>query len=117
MIHRYLSGDTVLCEQVECEQSHTGAAEARIEELGHVLEKVNHGEFPVPTPGSSLPLTPARGSTDILTQGMMDLSPTVAMASQAQQSSKTFTEVYVDHICLQDKYAKKSAKCHDYDPM
>src|SRR6266436_5662745 len=106
--------EAVLCGQVECKQSCTGAAKACIEELEHVLEKVNRDEFPVPMPGSSLPSTPVRGLTDILTQGMMDLSPMVAMASQAQQSGKTFTEVYADHICLQDEYAKKSAK---YDRM
>ena len=106
--------EAALREQVERERSRTGAAEARVEELERVLEKVNRGEFPVPVPGSSLPSTPARGSTDILTQGMMDLSPTVAMASRAQRSGKTFTEVYADHIRLQDEYAKKSAK---YDRM
>jgi nucleoprotein TPR len=60
------------------ERSRTEAAEARVEELERVLEKVNHGEFPVPAPGSSVPSTPARGSTDILTQGITDLSSTVA---------------------------------------
>jgi nucleoprotein TPR len=45
---------------------------------------------------------------------MMDLSPTVAMASRAQRSGRTFTEVYADHIRLQDEHAKKSA---EYDRM
>jgi hypothetical protein len=40
---------------------------------------------------------------------MMDLSPTVAMASRAQRSGKTFTEVYADH-----RYVKKNT---DYDRM
>lgn len=106
--------EAALLEQVERERSRTEAAEARLEELERVLEKVNRGEFPVPAPGSSLPSTPARGSTDILTQGMMDLSPTVAMASRAQRSGKTFTEVYADHVRLQDEYAKK---CAEYDRM
>ena|SRR6266705_5968758 len=88
--------------------------ERECEELERVLEKVNRGEFPVPAPGSSVPSTPARGSTDILTQGMMDLSPTVAMASRAQRRGKTFTEVYADHIRLRDEYAKKNA---EYDRM
>ena len=83
--------EAALLEQVECERSRTEAAEARVEELERVLEKVNRGEFPVPALRSSLPSTPARGSTDILMQGMMDLSPTVVMASRAQRSSKTFT--------------------------
>jgi nucleoprotein TPR len=106
--------EAALREQMERERSRTEAAEARVEELERVLEKVNRGEFPVPAPGSSVPSTPARGSTDILTQGMMDLSPTVAMASRAQRSGKTFTEVYADHIRLQDEYAKKNA---EYDRM
>ena len=106
--------EAVLREQVERERTRTEAAEARIEELERVLEKVNRGEFPVPAPGSSLPSTPARGSADLLTQGIMGLSPTVAIASRAQRSGKTFTEVYADHVRLQDEYAKK---CAEYDRM
>jgi nucleoprotein TPR len=106
--------EAALREQVERERSRTEEAEARIEELERVLEKVNHGEFPVPAPGTSAPSTPARGSADILTQGIMSLSPTVAIASRAQRSGKTFTEVYADHVRLQDEYAKK---CAEYDRM
>jgi nucleoprotein TPR len=106
--------ESALRDQVERERSRTEAAEARVEELERVLEKVNHGEFPVPAPGTSAPSTPARGSTDMLTQGMMGLSPTVAIASRAQRSGKTFTEVYADHVRLQDEYAKK---CAEYDRM
>jgi nucleoprotein TPR len=43
-------------------------------------------------------------------QGIMGLSPMVAMASQTQQSGKTFTEVYADYIYLQDDFAMKCAK-------
>lgn len=106
--------EAALLEQVERERLRTEAAEARLEELERVLEKVNRGEFPVPAPGTSLPSTPARGLTDLLAQGIMDLSPTVAMASRAQRSGKTFTEVYADHVRLQDEYAKK---CAEYDRM
>ncbi|KAF8265884.1 hypothetical protein EI94DRAFT_1734451 [Lactarius quietus] len=106
--------ESALREQVERERSRTEAAEARIEDLERVLEKVNRGEFPVPAPGTSAPSTPARGSTDIMTQGLMSLSPTVAIASRAQRSGKTFTEVYADHVRLQDEYAKK---CAEYDRM
>lgn len=106
--------ESALRDQVEREQLRTEAAEARIEELERVLEKVNHGEFPVPTPGTSAPSTPARGSTDTMMQGMMSLSPTVAIASRAQRTGKTFTEVYADHVRLQDEYAKK---CAEYDRM
>jgi nucleoprotein TPR len=106
--------ESALREQVERERLRTEAAEARIEELERVLEKVNHGEFPVPAPGISAPSTPARGSTDTLMQSMMSLSPTVAIASRAQRTGKTFTEVYADHVRLQDEYAKK---CAEYDRM
>jgi len=106
--------ESALREQVDRERLRTEAAEGRIEELERVLEKVNHGEFPVPAPGTSAPSTPARGSTDILMQGIMSLSPTVAIASRAQRSGKTFTEVYADHVRLQDEYAKK---CAEYDRM
>ncbi|KAH9169938.1 hypothetical protein EDB89DRAFT_1980725 [Lactarius sanguifluus] len=106
--------ESALREQVDRERLRTEAAEARIEELERVLEKVNHGEFPVPAPGTSAPSTPARGSTDILMQGIMSLSPTVAIASRAQRTGKTFTEVYADHVRLQDEYAKK---CAEYDRM
>jgi nucleoprotein TPR len=106
--------EAALLEQVERERLRTEGAEARLEELERVLEKVNRGEFPVPAPGTSLPSTPARGLTDLLAQGIKDLSPTVAMASRAQRSGKTFTEVYADHVRLQDEYAKK---CAEYDRM
>ncbi|KAI9435095.1 hypothetical protein H4582DRAFT_2080017 [Lactarius indigo] len=86
--------ESALREQVDRERLRTEAAEARIEELERVLEKVNHGEFPVPAPGTSAPSTPARGSTD--------------------RTGKTFTEVYADHVRLQDEYAKK---CAEYDRM
>ncbi|KAI9449362.1 hypothetical protein BJY52DRAFT_1215953 [Lactarius psammicola] len=106
--------ESALREQVDRERLRTEAAEARIEELERVLEKVNHGEFPVPAPGTTAPSTPARGSSDVLMQGIMSLSPTVAIASRAQRSGKTFTEVYADHVRLQDEYAKK---CAEYDRM
>jgi nucleoprotein TPR len=44
----------------------------------------------------------------------MGLSPTVVMVSWAQRSGKTFTEVYAEHVRLQDKYVRKSA---EYDHM
>ncbi len=49
-----------------------------------------------------------------MTDGMLGLSPTVAMASRSQRSGKTFTEVYADYVRLQEEYAKKSA---EYDHM
>lgn len=46
--------------------------------------------------------------------GMMGLSPSVAIASRAQKTGKTFTEVYADSVRLQEDYAKK---CMEYDHM
>jgi len=48
------------------------------------------------------------------TEGILGLSPTVAMVNRSQKSGKTFTEVYTDYIRLQDELAKKSA---EYDHM
>ena len=45
---------------------------------------------------------------------MMGLSPMVEIASRAERSGKTFTEVYADHVHLQDEYA---TKCAEYDHM
>ncbi|KAI0826824.1 hypothetical protein BC628DRAFT_1319381 [Trametes gibbosa] len=100
-------------------------AEKRIEELQAVLDRLDRGEFPMPSfvgsPG--VPSTPARGistparngtPSDILTQGMLGLSPTVAMASRAQRGGKSFTEVYSDYIKLQEDFARK---CAEYDHM
>ena len=48
------------------EQLRMEAAKAHLEELELVLERVNHGEIPVPAPVTSAPPTPARGPTDTL---------------------------------------------------
>ena len=89
-------------------------AEKRVEQLENLLEKMGRGELPLP--GQSVSSTPMRasGNLDLLTDGMMGLSPTVAMASKTQRSGKTFTEVYADYVRLQEEYAKKSA---EYDHM
>jgi nucleoprotein TPR len=89
-------------------------AEKRVEQLENLLEKMGRGELPVPGHGVSSTPMRASGIQDLLTDGMMGLSPTVAMASKAQRSGKTFTEVYADYVRLQEEYAKKSA---EYDHM
>ncbi|KAF9805162.1 hypothetical protein IEO21_09181 [Rhodonia placenta] len=48
------------------------------------------------------------GTPDLLSDGLIGLSPTVAMASRAQRGGKTFTEVYSDYVRLQEDYARKS---------
>lgn len=115
--------EAVLKEEIENQRQRAEEAEKRIEELESVLDRMDRGEFPIPFAASaSVPGTPARGpatpsmngTPDILTQGMMGLSPTVAIASRAQRSGKTFTEVYADYVRLQEDYAKKSA---EYDHM
>ena len=121
--------EAVLREEIEAAKMRAEAAEKRVEELQTVLDRMDRGEFPIPgvgmgspsvagTPGTPL-RTPARdglsaGTPDILTQGMIGLSPTVAMASRSQRSGKTFTEVYADYVKLQEEYARKSA---EYDHM
>lgn len=115
--------EAVLKEEIESQRQRAEEAEGRVADLQKVLERVDRGEFPVPFGGgSSLPSTPARGggspmvngTPDFLTQGMMGLSPTVAMASRAQRGGKTFTEVYAEYVKLQEELAKKNA---EYDSM
>ncbi|KAF7966386.1 hypothetical protein HWV62_38881 [Athelia sp. TMB] len=103
--------EAALLEEIEREKRAKEEARAKVDQLESVLDKVGRGELPMP--GRGLPGTPARTS-DHLTEGMMGLSPTVAMASKAQRTGKTFTEVYADYVRLQDDYAKKSA---EYDHM
>ena len=106
--------EAILKEETERERKGREDAEKRLEQLESVLEKMGRGELPVP--GRSTPSTPFRtpGYSDSMTDAMMGLSPTVAMASRSQRSGKTFTEVYADYVRLQEEYAKKSA---EYDHM
>jgi nucleoprotein TPR len=106
--------EAALREEVDKAKRRTEAAERRVEDMERVLERVNRGEFPVPVPGST-PGTPMRnGTPDLMTQGMFGLSPAVAMASRVQKSGKTFTEVYADHVRLQEDHAHK---CAEHDRM
>ncbi|KAI0667763.1 hypothetical protein C8Q78DRAFT_1052496 [Trametes maxima] len=117
--------EAVLREEIENQKQRAEDAEKRVTDLQAVLDRMDRGEFPLPvsvgSPGA--PVTPARGistpvrngtPSDILTQGMLGLSPTVAMASRAQRGGKSFTEVYSDYIKLQEDFARK---CAEYDHM
>lgn len=116
--------EVVLREEIEAQRQRAEEAENRVSELQKILDRLDRGEFPIPgAPRGSAPSTPARGfpstpgntSGDFLgMEGMMGLSPTVAMASRAQRGGKTFTEVYADYVKLQDEYARK---CAEYDHM
>ncbi|KDQ62646.1 hypothetical protein JAAARDRAFT_54566 [Jaapia argillacea MUCL 33604] len=107
--------ENALRENVERERRRADEAEKRAEQLEKVMEKMDRGELPIPGLAST-PGTPMRNGAgiDLATQGMMGLSPTVAMASRAQKTGKTFTEVYADYVRLQEEYARKSA---EYDHM
>ena len=120
--------EAVLREEIENQRQRAEDAEKRVEELQAVLDRMDRGEFPVPAFAASIsaPGTPARGmsistparngsqSADLLTQGMLGLSPTVAMASRVQRGGKSFTEVYSDYIKLQEEFSRK---CAEYDHM
>ncbi|KAJ7432792.1 hypothetical protein B0H11DRAFT_2297225 [Mycena galericulata] len=96
--------EAALRDLVENEKKAREEAEKRAEQLEEVLERMGRGDLPVPGP---------RG-IDSAVDGMMGLSPTVAMVSKAQRSGKTFTEVYADYVRLQEEFAKK---CTEYDRM
>ena len=115
----------MLLEEIEAQKQRAEDAEKRVGELQAVLDRMDRGEFPLPAYAGSVsqPGTPARGmstpmrggdSSDILSSGMIGISPTVAMASRAQRGGKSFTEVYSDYVKLQDEYARK---CAEYDHM
>jgi len=114
-----------LKDEIDREAKRADDAEKRVRELESLLRGLDTGDFPtapsistvgVPRTSGSIPSTPARGSvfTSPGDLGMMGLSPTVAMASRAQRSGKTFTEVYAEHVKLQEEFARKSA---EYDHM
>jgi nucleoprotein TPR len=96
--------ERALKEDVERETRRADEAERRLEHLQRVMQKVDMGELPLP------PGTPARVGGDVLTQGIAGLSPTVAMASRAQRTGRTFTEVYADYVKVQDELAKRNAE-------
>lgn len=115
-----------LKDEIEREVKRADDSEKRVQELERLLRGLGTSDSPAapsistaggfPQTHGSVPSTPARGSVfaspgDL---GMMGLSPTVAMASRAQRSGKTFTEVYAEHVKLQEEYARKSA---EYDHM
>lgn len=106
--------EAALRDEVERERKGREIVEKRAEQMEGLLERMRRGELPIP--GHGTPGTPLRapGTPDIMTDGIIGLSPTVAMASKAQRSGKTFTEVYSDYVRLQDEYARKSA---EYDHM
>lgn len=115
-----------LKDEIDREAKRADDAEKRVQELEKLLRGLDTGDFTagpsistaggIPRTPGSIPSTPVRGSVfaspgDL---GMMGLSPTVAMASRAQRSGKTFTEVYAEHVRLQEEYTRKSA---EYDHM
>ncbi|KAF4577004.1 hypothetical protein EYR36_004990 [Pleurotus pulmonarius] len=106
--------EATLKEEIERERKSREVAEKRVDELETVLDRMNRGELPILGGSPGTPMRTPGGPTDPLTQSMMGLSPTVAMASKAQRSGKTFTEVYADYVRLQEQFAQK---CSEYDHM
>ena len=112
--------EAALKEEVEVERRSREQAEKKVEQLEAVLSRIDSSEAVFPGRANNAPSatpTPTRtpGAPDLLTQGMMGLSPTIAMASKAQRAGKMFTEVYSDYVRLQEEYAKKSAECDHMD--
>jgi nucleoprotein TPR len=101
--------EAALRADVDRESKRRDQAEARVEQLENLMQRMGRGELPMAG-------TPRRtpGPSDFMADGMMGLSPTVAMASKAQRTGKTFTEVYAEYVRLQEDYAKKTA---EYDHM
>lgn len=110
--------EATLREEIDAQRERALKAEKKVAEMQKIMDRMDRGDFPLPSaPGTPArgPATPARnGIPDFLTQGMMGLSPTVAMASRAQKGGKTFTEIYADYMKLQEEFKEKSL---EYDHM
>lgn len=118
--------------EVDPKRKRAEELEVKLEQLERVLERANRGEYPVPSADAAMGLSvsPSMGSvfgtpgspampmkseiSDGTEIAIMGLSPTITMASRAQMAGKTFTEVYVDHVRLQDAYGRK---CREYETM
>ncbi|KIK69701.1 hypothetical protein GYMLUDRAFT_151658 [Collybiopsis luxurians FD-317 M1] len=70
---------------------------------------MGRGELPVPSRGT--PSRRASGVFDEINEGLLGLSPTIAMASKVQKSGKSFTEVYADYVRLEDELETKTVEC------
>ncbi|KAF5340774.1 hypothetical protein D9611_007504 [Ephemerocybe angulata] len=100
--------EQVLKQEIERERRGREEAEKRVDNLETVIRRMGHGDLPIPgtpfrTPGGVASL-----------EGMMGISPTVALASKSQKGGKTFTEVYADYVRLQEEHA---AKCLEHEQM
>jgi nucleoprotein TPR len=100
--------EAMLRDELERERNARDEAEKRMEQLQAVLQRIDKGELP--TPGHAT----YPGDSDPTADGMMELSPTVAMVSKVQRGGKTFTEVYSEFVQLQHEYDQKSI---EYDQM
>ncbi|KXN81784.1 Nucleoprotein TPR [Leucoagaricus sp. SymC.cos] len=108
--------EAVLKDEIEKERRGREEAEKRTKHLEAVVEGLGRGELPMPG-RTSLPGTPMRTPgtpADPFNDGMLGLSPTIAIASRTQKSGKTFTEVYTEYVKLKEDYAKKVI---EYDNM
>lgn len=108
--------EAALKDEIEKERRGREEAEKRLKNMEAVVEGMGRGDLPIPG-RSSLPGTPLRTPAtpgDPFNDGMLGLSPTIAIASRTQKSGKTFTEVYTDYVKLKDDYAKKVV---EYDNM
>ncbi|TRM58157.1 hypothetical protein BD626DRAFT_410863 [Schizophyllum amplum] len=107
MVDKAAAREAELLAEIARLESERDEADARVQRLETVVERMGRGELPLASGGSaSTPGTPMRGAD----AAMVALSPTVAIASRAQRGGKTFTEVYADYVQLQDDFAKKSAE-------
>lgn len=100
--------EDALRQQIERERSGREEAEKRVEHLETVIHRMGRGELPIPGTPFRTPGGPDR------MDGMVGLSPTVALASKSQRGGKTFTEVYSDYVRLQEEFA---SKCLEHEQM
>lgn len=105
------SAERKLEESLAEEQQRTADIEKELDDLKLVLERVNRGELPLPSSSSGDMSPSASGSTD----GLLNLSPNLAMISKMQKSGKSFTQVYADYVRMQSELTTKTLEIDRLD--
>jgi hypothetical protein len=103
--------EAALRDELDRERRVRDETDKRLEQLQTVMRRMERGELPSPGRGGFMTPSP---STVTVMDGIMDLSPTVAMVSKVQRSGMTFTEVYSELVRLQEESDRKSV---EYEQM
>lgn len=108
---RASSSERKLKEALIEEQQRTAELEKELEDLRLVMDRVNKGELPLPSSLSGEMSPSPNTSAD----GLLSLSPNLAMISRMQKSGKSFTQVYADYVRMQSELSTKTLEIDRLD--